>query len=33
MGISVAEVPPPGPAIDAPEDLAAAERFLSKAGA
>lgn len=33
MGISVAEVKPPGPAIDSPEDLAAAERFLKKAGA
>jgi 3-deoxy-manno-octulosonate cytidylyltransferase (CMP-KDO synthetase) len=33
MAISVAEVPPLGPAIDAPEDLAAAERFLKKAGA
>ena len=31
MNISVAEVAPLGPAIDAPEDLAAAERFLKKA--
>ncbi len=32
MGISVAEVPPLGPAIDSPEDLAAAEAFLKKRG-
>lgn len=32
MGISVAEVPPPGPAIDSPEDLAAAAAFLRKRG-
>ena len=29
IGISVAEVPPLGPAIDSPEDLAAAERFIA----
>jgi 3-deoxy-manno-octulosonate cytidylyltransferase (CMP-KDO synthetase) len=33
LGISVAEVAPLGPAIDSPEDLAAAERFFKKAGA
>lgn len=31
MGIAVAEVAPLGPAIDAPEDLRAAERFLKSA--
>ena len=31
LGISVAEVRPLGPAIDTPEDLAAAERFLRRA--
>jgi 3-deoxy-manno-octulosonate cytidylyltransferase (CMP-KDO synthetase) len=30
MRIAVAEVPPPGPAIDAPADLRAAEKYLAK---
>ncbi len=32
LGIAVAETPPLGPAIDAPEDLRAAERFLKARG-
>lgn len=31
MGIAVAQVPAPGPAIDVPADLRAAERFIKKA--